>query len=279
MSLAPQIETVRSTPAEALFAERARALVAKRCGYTPRPAAMPDLVAALTRRRGGRSYEEYWDELEAAEPRRGELQLLVEDLLNHDTVCGRIPPHFEALGRQVLPALARRGRPLRLASLGCSTGEEAYTMAIVATEALGDAAAPSVEIVGVDLSARVLAVARAGIYALSSLRELSPAQRERGFIRQDDGFHVRPEIAGRVRFLQHNLMQPLPLVGLDAVFCRNVLIYFSTESTQTVLFQIWAALAPGGWLFLGPCESAFHLREWFEPVPFAETILYRRRLP
>ncbi len=279
MTPAPPIADLPPATAEALFAERVRALVAARCGYAPRPAATPHLVAALVRRRCGRSHEAYWNALQVVDSGSGELQLLVEDLLNHETVCGRIPPHFETLARHVLPALARLGRPLRLASLGCSTGEEVYTMAITAAEVFGGNETPAVEIVGLDLSGRVLNVARAGIYQLSSLRELSPAQRDRGFLRQADGFHVRPEIARGVRFLQHNLMQPLPLVGIDAVFCRNVLIYFNPDSAQQVLGHIRASLAPGGWLFLGPSESALHLREWFEPAAFAETMLYRRRQP
>lgn len=276
---APMVEDLQPADAEFAFAGRVRDLVADRCGYAPRPAAMPDLVAAVVRRRGPRSQEDYWRALHAPACGGGEFELLVEDLLNHDTVCGRIPPHFEMLGRQVLPALARHNRPLRLASLGCATGEEAYTMAITAAETFGYEGPPAVEIVGLDLSARVLNVARAGVYQLSSLRELSAAQRECGFVPRADGFYVRPEIARRVRFLRHNLMQPLPLVGIDAVFCRNVLIYFNTQSVQQVLGHIWASLAPGGWLFLGPSESALHLRDWFEPVPFADTLLYRRRLP
>lgn len=279
MTPAPLLEDLPPATAEALFAERVRTLVADRFGYAPRPAATPHLVAALVRRRCGRSHEAYWSALQVEGSGSGELQLLVEDLLNHDTVCGRIPPHFETLGRQVLPALARLDRPLRLASLGCSSGEEVYSMAITAAETFGVNGSPAVEIVGLDLSARVLNVARAGIYQLASLRELSPAQRELGFLRQADGFHVRPEIARRVRFLQHNIMQPLPLVGLDAVFCRNVFIYFNTDSARQVLGHIRASLAPGGWLFLGPSESAQHLREWFEPAAFAETMLYRRRQP
>ncbi len=279
MTPAPEIDDLQPAAAEALFTERVRTLVAERCGFAPRPAASPQLAAALGRRRRGRSQEDYWEALRAADAANSELQLLVEDLLNHDTVCGRIPPHFEMLGRQVLPTLAQLDRPLRLASLGCATGEEAITLAITAAETFGLHGAPAVEIVGLDLSSRALGVARVGRYRLSCLRELSPAQRELGFIRQTDGFHVRPEIARRVRFLQHNLMQPLPLVGLDAVFCRNVLIYFNPDSARQVLRHIWDALAPGGWLFLGPSESALHLREWFEPVPFAETMVYRRRQP
>jgi len=131
--------------------------------------------------------------------------------------------------------------------------------------------------VGLDLSSRALTVARAGVYPAASLRELSAAQQERGFVRQADGFHVRPEVSRLVRFAQHNLMSPLPLVGVDAIFCRNVLIYFSPSSANLVLGHIRDALAPKGWLFLGPTESAPNQREWFEPVAFAETLTYRRR--
>jgi len=251
--------------------------VAARCGYSPCPAARPYLVAALARRRAGRPIDAYWNALNNDRTGAAELQSLVEDLLNHETVCGRNPPHFEALARQVLPPLRHVDRPVRLASLGCSTGEESYSLAIATAEVFGLVGGPVVEIAGLDLSARVLAVARAGVYRAASLRELTPAQREIGFVPHPDGFQVRPEIARRTRFLQHNLMTPLPLVGLDVVFCRNVLIYFNSASARQVLANIRDALAPGGWLFLGPSESALHLREWFEPVPCAETMLYRRR--
>jgi len=260
-----------------LFAERVRGLVAERCGYAPRPVALPYLRAVLEQRRAGRTHEDYWSLLQASAPSGGELQHLVEDLLNHDTVCGRTPPHFDVLRQQVLPSLASLGRSLRLASLGCSTGEEAYTLALTVVEAFGTTNSPAVEIVGLDLSRRALATARAGRYQASSLRELTPAQCERGFVRRGNGFEVRPEIARLVRFAQHNLMSPLPLVGIDAIFCRNVLIYFTPASANRVLGYIRDALTPGGWLFLGPTESALHLRESFDPVTFAETLTYRRR--
>ena len=270
-------EPLRAHHAEEFFAERVRALVESRCGYSPRPAARPLMVAAIARHRAGRSFDAYWEVIN--DPRNGaaELQGLVEDILNHETVCGRNPPHFEALALRVLPELRRFDRPVRIASLGCSTGEEVYSLAITAAETYGVAGGPVVEIAGLDLSARVLAVARAGLYRPASLRELTPAQRELGFVPHPDGFQVRPSVARHTRFLQHNLMDPLPLVGLDVVFCRNVLIYFNIASARRVLANIRDALAPGGWLFLGPSESALHLRDWFEPVPCAETMLYRRR--
>lgn len=277
MSYAQPIQPGRAQGAEALFAERVCALMAARCGYSPRPAARASLAATMVRRLGGRTHEAYWRALHDERSGAGEIQELVEDLLNHETVCGRNPPHFDALAERVLLPLARLDRTIRLASLGCSTGEEAYSLAITAAQYFGLHAGPPIEISGLDLSGRVLAAARAGIYRAASLRELTAVQRDLGFVPHPDGFQVRPEIARRVRFLQHNLMDPIPLLGLDAVFCRNVLIYFNTASANQVLAHIRAALAPGGWLFLGPSESALHLREWFEPVPCAETMLYRRR--
>lgn len=273
----PMLENLPPVGADELFAERVRLLVADRCGYSPRPAAMPNLRTALTQRRAGRPHDEYWRLLQTSSSPDDELQQLVEDLLNHDTVCGRTPPHFEVLRSQILPSLAALGRPVRLASLGCSTGEEAYTLALTAAEVFGTLNPPPVEIVGLDLSRRALAVARAGVYPASSLRELTPAQRERGFVHCAEGYRVRPEIARLVRFAQHNLMSPLPLVGIDGIFCRNVLIYFSPASAHRVLGHIRDALAPGGWLFLGHTESAQHAREWFKPIAFAETLTYRRR--
>ena len=278
-ALTPMTDASPPIGADELFAERVRLLVADRYGYSPRPAAMPYLRTVLAQRRAGRSQEDYWQLLQSSASPETELQLLVEGLLNHDTVCGRTPPHFEVLRERILPALARAGRPLRLASLGCSTGEEAYTLALTAVEVFGAAEnAPAVEIVGLDLSRRALAVARAGVYPASSLRELTPVQRKRGFLHQADGsYRVRPEIARLVRFAQHNLMLPLPLVTIDAIFCRNVLIYFSPSSVTLVLGYIRDALAPGGWLFLGHTESALHQREWFDPVALTETLTYRRR--
>jgi len=268
-------DSVPAGPDE-LFAERVRTLVAERCGFAPRPAAMHNLRIVLNQRRAGRTHEEYWQLLQPSSS-GDEFQQLVEDLLNHSTECGRTPPHFDVLRQQILPAFATVERTVRFASLGCSTGEEAYTLALAAVETFGTLGGPNVEIVGLDLSRRALAVARSGEYPPASLRELSEAQRERGFLRQPDGFRVRPEISRLVRFAQHNLMSPLPLVGIDVIFCRNVLIYFSPSSANVVLSHIRDALTPKGWLFLGPTEALPQQRDWFEPVIFAETLTYRRR--
>ncbi|PTX90708.1 protein-glutamate O-methyltransferase CheR [Opitutus sp. ER46] len=272
IALPPIVGAVASAGTDAAFADRVRALVAARFGYSPRPAAMAYLRSVLAQRQASRPAEDYW-RLLLGSPE--ELQALVEDMLNHETACGRTPPHFEALRRFVLPVLLTSGRAVRIASLGCATGEEAYTLALTAIEAgdVGDA----VQVVGLDLSHRALRTARAGEYSEFSVRELSDPQCAAGFIRAGGTYRVRPQVARKVRFVQHNLLEPLPLVGVEVIFCRNVLIYFEPEAANRVLANIRDALAPGGWLFLGHSESALHLRAWFEPVSFAETLVYRRR--
>lgn len=262
---------------EDAFAGRVMDLMAGRYGFSPRTAALPQVRAAIAARQAGRSREGYWRQLVASASCEDELQQLVEDLLNHETECGRTPPHFEALRTQVLPPLAATERPLRLASLGCSTGEEAYTLALAVCETFGSARRVDVEVVGLDVSRRALAIARAGAYPEGSLRELTAAQRERGFTRGPAGYQVRPEIARFVRFCHHNLMAPLPLASIDVIFCRNVLIYFSPASANLVLGHIRDALSRGGLLFLGHTESALHQRGWFSPVSFTDTLAYRRR--
>ncbi|MCX6951207.1 MAG: protein-glutamate O-methyltransferase CheR [Verrucomicrobia bacterium] len=278
-AVASPLEVSSPPGPEARFAERVRGLVESRYGYAPKDAAMPSFQASLEQHRAGRAMEAYWQLLlrSGSAGAGNDLQELVELLLNHDTTCGRTPPHFDVMRERILPESVRKGRPLRIASLGCSTGEEAYTLALTALEVAGPHARPAVEIVGLDLSARALTVARAGVYPASSLRDLTPARRELGFTRSPGGFQVRPELSRLVRFIQHNLMSPLPLVGIDAIFCQNVLIYFSPSSANVVLGHIRNALAPGGWLFLGPTESAHRQREWFLPVAFAETLAYSRR--
>lgn len=266
---------VAGTAKEEMFAERVRALVADRFGYSPRPAAMTFLCAVLQQRRAGCSFDEYWERLIASRSPEDELQQLVEDILVHETGCGRTPPHFEALRRWVLPELGATGQPIRMASLGCSTGEETYTLALSAGETLGFDY--PIEIVGLDLSRRALRVAREGTYPAFNLRELAPDERSRGFVRVGDDYKVRPEVARMVRFAPHNLLDPLPFVCVDAVFCRNVLIYFGSTAAARVLRHIRDALSPGGWLFVGHSESALHQRDWFEPVSYPETLAYRRR--
>ncbi|MEY2877917.1 MAG: hypothetical protein RLZZ15_297 [Verrucomicrobiota bacterium] len=267
------------------FVRRVRELLAGRYGYAPRDAALPHMIRVVETRRGALAAEDYWTLLQTSDAADSESRQLLEDLLNHETEFGRTPPHFAALRETILPALLRAraaaepsGRRIRLASLGCSTGEEAYTLAATAA-LLTRPAPPPIEVVGLDLSRRALATARAATYRADALRELDASTRDFLFEPRaaDATYRVRPALAERVRFAPHNLLTPLPLAAVDVIFCRNVLIYFGAEHTRLVLGHIRDALAAGGWLFLGHAESALAQRDWFEPVSFPDTLVYRRR--
>jgi len=209
-----------------------------------------------------------------------ELVELVEGLLNGETHFLRTEPHFDAL-REVVVAEWRRarsaGQRLRLASLGCSSGEEPYSIAMVLHECLEREELEAVEISGVDVNRRALAAARSGLYAECQLRDLSPLRRQRWFAPENGRHRVASELRGRVRFLQHNLLQPLPFSGLDAVFCRNVLIYFKPPVVAACMREFNAALRPGGYLFLGHAESAFGYPELFEPTPVRDSVIYQAK--
>ncbi len=168
--------------------------------------------------------------------------------------------HFEFLANH-LESLPRTGtRRLRIWSAGCSTGEEAYSIAMTAREALPEPERWDVKILATDLDSNVLAHAQQGVYGADRVRGLSE-QRLRSFFSKGAGtFTVRPELARMIVFKQLNLMEPFPMRGpLDAIFCRNVVIYFDKD-TQRDLFARFARLQPpDALLFLGHSESLFRV--------------------
>lgn len=209
-----------------------------------------------------------------------EMPVLLESLLNGETHFFRTEPHFAALLSAVVPpwrAAGSESRRLRIASLGCATGEEPYSIALALREYLSPAEFAELEVTGVDLCRRFLETARAGTYESRQLRELSPILRKRWFRPAGDCWQVHPDLQHCVRFLHHNLLQPLPFAGLDALFCRNVLIYFRRETIAACFKEFHAALRPGGYLFLGHSESAFGFPDLFEPVQVPDGIIYQKK--
>ena len=159
---------------------------------------------------------------------------------------------FDALAREVVPALeraaARHGRArLRAWSAGCASGEEAYTLALLW---------PAMDVLATDVHAPVLARARRARYLTSSLRELTAAERERGFVAHGSEHAVRPEIATRVTVARHHLHDPAPPGPFDLVLCRNAAFtYLDGAGQAAVLDRLADALAPGGALVVGLHET------------------------
>jgi len=264
--------------------EIARQLITQRYGFWINDSWMGQLATRLAARAeatGKPSADAYLRWMQTAgSAGEAELVTLVESLLNGETHFLRTEPHFAALTETVLPAWRahhERGQRLRIASLGCSTGEEPYSIAMVLHERLTAEELADVEITGLDVSGKSLTAARAGVYDAFQLRELSSARQHRWFQREGHRWMIHPALRAAVRFLQHNLLHPLPFAGLDAVFCRNVLIYFPQPQVAACLAEISAALRPGGLLFLGHSESAFAYPELFEPVQIRDGVIYQNR--
>lgn len=199
------------------------------------------------------SYGEYWQYLRR-DP--AEKQTAIDLLTTNETYFFREPRHFDFLRNTILPAHSRQ-QPFRLWSAACSSGEEAYTAAMVLSQVLGKT---GWEILGSDISTQVLAQARAGRYPMTRAekipQELLKHYCLRGVGAAEGTVMVEPSIRSRVDFRQINLNIKLPEVGpFDVIFLRNVMIYFSTETKQQIVARLVARLKPGGYLIIGHSET------------------------
>ncbi len=225
-----------------------------------------------------RSFAEY-RELLGRDAR--ELTELCNAITTNLTAFFREPHHFQYLRDQwLIPlAAARSGtRRLRIWSAACSSGEEAYSIAMTVAETLTDPAHWDVRILATDLDSEMLARARLGIYAPERLHGVSPPRLQRFFIEHREGGvvsqRIAPEVAALVAFKQLNLVRALPMKGpLDAVFCRNVVIYFDKDTQRDLFARIARLQRPGDLLFLGHSESLFRVSESYALIGKS---IYRR---
>ncbi len=212
------------------------------------------------------SFQQY-RKLLAANPQ--ELVQLTNAITTNLTAFFREHHHFDYLREQILAPLAadpRAARRVRIWSAGCSTGEEAYSIAMTVIEALPDLARWDIRILATDLDSEVLARARAGSYASERMRGMDPERLERFFTERRSGaavtYQVVPEIAALITFKQLNLMHNLPMKGpLDAIFCRNTVIYFDKDTQRDLFRRIATLQQSGDKLFLGHSESLFQVSD------------------
>ncbi len=210
-----------------------------------------------------------------------EFARLVNSLLIKVTEFFRDPKLFEYLREHVLPELIaearRERREIRIWSAGCSTGEEAYSLAIVLAEILGEQSAwPDVRIFGTDIDREAIAFARRGIYPATALKSLPAGTRDRYFAKSDGGYEVAKRLRALMVFGEHDLGERAPFPRIDLLLCRNVLIYFAPPMQQIALETFAFSLRPGGWLALGTSETVMTLPEPFEEEQ-ARLRVYRRR--
>ncbi|WP_322820922.1 CheR family methyltransferase [Chloroflexus sp.] len=262
-----------------------RDLLVRYCGVLLDDARLVTLRSAVERRAAAaaRTPARYLADLVLdADPT--ELQQLAELLLNHETVFFRNRPHMDALRKTLLPSLHATlppGMPIKIWSAGCATGEEPYSIAITALEALGDPLPRPVSILATDLSASALAKARQGVYRGRTIANLTPAQRTRFFTTTDAGLSIHERVRQLVTFVQHNLLEPFPAAayGTHILFCQNVTIYFSLDTCRSLMARFYDALTDGGILCLGFSETLWNIFDRLTPVAVDGAFLYRKNPP
>ncbi len=221
-------------------------------------------------------FEDYRDVLEADSD---EQSRLLDTILINVTGFFRDPDAWAQVADEIVPAIIDSkapDEPIRVWSAGCSSGEEAYTLAMILADALGiDQFKARVKIFATDTDEGALAIGRTAIYTERQLEAVPDDKRDRYFAPVPTGFAFRPDCRRSVIFGRHDITADAPISRVDLLVCRNVLMYFVAETQRRALGRFHYALADGGYLFLGKAETIFSHSDLFTAVDTPRRI-YRR---
>lgn len=218
------------------------------------------------------SYQQYYQHLVSAAGAE-ELAIAIDLITTHETYFFREPKHFDFLQHKILPAVAEQAE-FRAWSAACSTGEEAYTLAML----LDSGRQRPWSVVGTDISQQVLSSARRGLYVMARGERIPQHHLKRYCLRGRDRYEgyflVEKELRERVEYRPGNLTKPAAELGqFDLVLLRNVLIYFDQPTKQVVLRHVVDRLKPGGWLMVGHSEALHDTRL---PLELVTSSIYRK---
>lgn len=272
---------------DADFARLSR-LVYDYCGIKLPPHKKSMLESRLRRRlrvHGLQSFEAYCDYVFSHDGMEQEFISLIDVVTTNKTDFFREPAHFNFLAEQALPALIEQcgagiDRPLQVWSAGCSSGEEPYTLAMVLSEFGKLYQGYRFNIIGTDISTRVLEHARLGIYALDKVAPVPEALKKRYLLKSRDSekpqVRIVPELRSLVSFLRLNFMEDRfdGPGAVDIIFCRNVIIYFDRPTQQAMLERLCSHLAPGRFIFMGHSETLHGMNL---PLTQVSPSVYRRK--
>ena len=238
-------------------------------------------VAARVQQLGVGSFAAYHYHLRHAATGDEELAQLVDAVTTNETYFLRERNQLTALVHEILPELAARRRtpgPLQIWSAGCSSGEEPYSIVMLALEA-GLHPGRDFRLYASDIDRTVLRRARAGVYRAASFREMDRHLQAKHFVEKDGAWRISDEVKRHVCFAHMNLLKPsrAGLLGaLDVILCRNVIIYFDLESKRRVIGTFAEKLRPGGYLLLGHSESLIQLSSAFQLRHLRSDLVYRK---
>jgi len=227
---------------------------------------------------------DYYRFLRYRDPSESEFQAFIEALTTNETYFFREFSQLESFANDVLPCVADKKRKnndysINIWCAACSTGDEAYSLAIILRNCLDDFKRWHIGLHATDIDSEVLATARRGIYSERAVKDVPPGYLKRHFARQGEEYAVSQEILSMVKFSQLNLVDRLAMrkyQAMDFVFCRNALIYFDDKSRRQVLNSFYDSLLPGGSIFLGHSESVSRISTAFEAVKFSNIIVYQK---
>lgn len=261
-------------------------LVEERTGMALPPARKSFLVTSVglrMREIGCATYQEYFHKLTGSKNGLVEWSILVDRLTVHETRFFRHPQSMELVREQVLgkrPARGRANASVHAWSVGCSTGEEAYTLAMVIDRCLRE---NHVEgyfgITGTDISQPALSVGRSGVYSARRIKDIDPGLVEDYFERLEDGrVRICEPLRRRVCFARMNILDidHECLGDMDIIYCQNLLIYFDRERREDLVNAMVERLMPGGLLILGSGELVGWSHPRMHKVQSAHTLAYRR---
>ncbi|MBY0502794.1 MAG: hypothetical protein K2X03_02725 [Bryobacteraceae bacterium] len=231
----------------------------KRCGHDFSQYKESTISRRVERRMKALQIDTVEHYVQVLEDQPEECDRLFKDLLIGVTQFFRDPLAFEALARDILPKLFEgkdADDQVRVCVVGCSSGEEAYTLGILVSEQVDKLKhPPKIQIFATDIDDQSLETARKGIYSLKNLQAMSEARLKRFFVPVPDGYQVTRSLRELVLFSNHSFIKDPPFSRLDLISCRNVLIYLGAELQQKVVPLFHYALRSDGYLFLGPSEN------------------------
>jgi chemotaxis protein methyltransferase CheR len=262
--------------------------VAQHCGLYFAPDSRFVLERRLARRARALdlgSLAAYYYHLRSQPGDDGELGQLIDELTTNETFFLRERSQLDTLVGEILPEWIERrrrhGGAVSIWSAGCASGEEPYSIVMLAREA-GFEPGRDFRVYASDISRRVLQMARRGVYRASAFRETEDSLRKKYFVEKDDGWRIADDVKRHVVFTRANLIDPSRawvLGAMDVILCRNVIMYFETATRRKVISTFAERLQPGGYLLLGHAESLIQLSSAFELRHLRGDMVYRKPLP
>ncbi|MGA1865790.1 MAG: CheR family methyltransferase [bacterium] len=231
---------------------------------------------------GLNSFREYIQFLKYGPESEKESGRMISLLTNTETYFFRELAQLNVFRDFLLPELrkekmTRNEKRIRILSAGCSTGEEVYTLAMLIFDSGIFFWGWEVEVIGMDINERAIKAAREGTYYERSFRLTNPEYKKRFFTLNSGDFIIKDSIKRMTSFVSGNITDQITISDIDAIFCRNVLIYFSDEKLKTAIKNFHMALRPGAHLMLGHSENLAGVFNGFETRRFPGAIIYKKR--